>query len=250
MNRAAIVSFVVGVAVIAFAAEPAQAVLIHRYRLAGSFADDLGGPSLIPAGGVLSATGYSFGPNEGLALIGALPNVAHYSIELLFQFATVTSWRKIIDFSDLEEDPGLYNYSTGLQLYPHSAGASGAIPSGKEVRLVLTRDMATDRVTGYVDGTQQFSVIDSTRQAVFGTTINVVHFFKDDVVTLESEASSGIVRLIRLYDRPLTAAEVAAIPEPGTIALCLSGLIACAAFGRGFRRGSRRAHEAALSPVS
>ncbi len=46
--------------------------LIHTYDLNGSLADALGGPALVANGGTLNATNYSFGPNQGLTLTGAL----------------------------------------------------------------------------------------------------------------------------------------------------------------------------------
>ena len=48
------------------------ASLSHLYTLNGTLTDQLGGPSLVADGGVLSATRYSFGPNQGLELTGAL----------------------------------------------------------------------------------------------------------------------------------------------------------------------------------
>jgi len=45
-----------------------HAAMIHNYDLNGSYADSLGGPSLVPVpnGGTLGATGYTFGPGQGL----------------------------------------------------------------------------------------------------------------------------------------------------------------------------------------
>src|SRR4029079_211665 len=43
----------------------APATLIHEYDLNNSFADNRGGPALVPNGGTLNATNYSFGPNQG-----------------------------------------------------------------------------------------------------------------------------------------------------------------------------------------
>ena len=54
--------------VLASADAPCLAGIIHDYELNGSFADSLGGPALVPAGGTLNATNYSFAPNQGLSL--------------------------------------------------------------------------------------------------------------------------------------------------------------------------------------
>jgi hypothetical protein len=59
---------------------------IHRYRLAGSFADDAGGPALIGLGGVLDAeVGYRFAANQGLKLVGGMPAGA-YTVDIRFVF--------------------------------------------------------------------------------------------------------------------------------------------------------------------
>ena len=65
----------------------AQSALTHDYQLNGSLADTLGGPSLVSAGGVLSANGYSFGANQGLSLSNALGDNGNYSIEMQFSSA-------------------------------------------------------------------------------------------------------------------------------------------------------------------
>ena len=54
------------------AAIPAHATTL-TYSLNGSYAEDShSGPPLVPYGGTLSPTGYSFGVNEGLSLSGVL----------------------------------------------------------------------------------------------------------------------------------------------------------------------------------
>src|SRR6476659_3669377 len=92
------------------------ALLIHDYELNGSYADEFGGPAVVPAGGTLNATNYSFGANEGLSLSNAIDS-SNYSIELDFQFSTTSGYRKIIDFNDRADDEGLYNYNTDLNFY-------------------------------------------------------------------------------------------------------------------------------------
>ncbi len=75
------------------------ATITHIYELNGSFADTLGGSALVPAGGSLNPTNYSFSavvPNEGLALSNGLVNNADYSIETIFNFNTLSRFRKII----------------------------------------------------------------------------------------------------------------------------------------------------------
>src|SRR4051812_2009214 len=88
---------VLGVLVLLAASDVRAVTLTHQYRLDGSYADDLGGPSLVPNGGTLGATRYTFGADQGLSLSNALTNNADYSIELVFQFQDLSSYRRILD---------------------------------------------------------------------------------------------------------------------------------------------------------
>ena len=216
-----------------FLVSPCFAVVTHQYRLDGSFADDLGGPVLVPAGGTLGPTSYSFGLNQGLSLSNALSGPGNYSIETIFNFSDVLSFRKILDFKDRTSDSGLYDLNTAVQLIPiASAGPLGAFAPNVDIRLILTRDGSTGQVVGYINGVQQFSVIDNSSITDFSAANNIIHFFMDDGAT---EASAGVVDLIRIYDVPMSAAEAAAlggpVPEPSSIVMSLfaaAGLIAVA----------------------
>jgi hypothetical protein len=222
-----------------------RAALIHQYRLDGSFADDLGGPSLAPAGGTLGPTGYAFGPNQGLALSNALPGAANatYSVELVFRFDTLTGFRKIIDFQNRTSDDGFYTLGTALNFFPEATGPDGAFAVNTDARVVLTRNDVTDQVVGYVNGVPQFTFVDTGNIAVFSTPTRLINFFIDDTV-VTGEAAGGVVDLIRIYDTALTAAEVAAlvnptpvpaVPEPASVALL--GVGAAGVLGYRRRRG-------------
>jgi hypothetical protein len=208
-----------------FLASPCYAALVHQYQLDGSFSDDLGGPSLVPAGGTLGPTSYSFGPNQGLSLSNALSDPGNYSIETIFNFSDVLSFRKIIDFKDRTSDSGLYDLNTSVQLVPIAgAGPANAFVPNVDVSLILTRDGGTGQVVGYINGVQHFSVIDNSSISDFSAANNIIHFFMDDGGT---EASAGVVDLIRIYDAPLSASEAAAlggsIPEPAALPTAVIG---------------------------
>jgi len=192
-------------------ADAAPAALTHDYRLDGSFTDDLGGPALVPAGGTLNPTNYSFGPNQGLSLSNGLIDSANYSIEMIFNLSDES---KFLDFKDLGSDNGIYNYNDKLEFYPgpigRQIGQPGAIPAGTDVHLVVTRDSSSNRFVGYVDGVQQISFTDSSGDAIFSAASNIIQFFKDDVAFADP-ASAGVVNRIRIYDGVLTPSEVAAL---------------------------------------
>ncbi len=188
-------------------ADAAPAALTHDYRLDGSFTDDLGGPALVPAGGTLNPTNYSFGPNQGLSLSNGLIDSANYSIEMIFNLSGES---KFLDFKDLGSDNGIYNFIDKLEFYPGQIGPPGAIPADTDVHLVVTRDSSSNRFVGYVDGVQQISFTDSSGDAIFSAASNIIQFFKDDVVFADP-ASAGVVNRIRIYDGVLTPSEVAAL---------------------------------------
>src|SRR4029079_3398888 len=123
---------------------------------------------LVPAGGTLGPTSYSFGLNQRLSLSNALSDSGNYSIETIFNFSDVLSFRKILDFKDRTSDSGLYDLNTSVQLIPiASAGPAGAFAPNVDIRLILTRDGGTGQAVGYINGVQQFTVIDSSSVAVF-----------------------------------------------------------------------------------
>jgi hypothetical protein len=216
-------------------ANSAQAAsLTHQYNLNNTLADSLGGSSLVSNGGTLSASGYSFAPNQGLSLSNSTTG-SQYSIVLDYSFADTSGYRKIIDFKNLTSDGGLYNLNTNLDFFPLGAGTT-VVSDNVPVRLVLTRN-ATGTTAGYFNGVQQFSFTDSSSLATFSEANNIINFFIDDSATGQSEASAGSVSKILLYDDALSVAEVGslgnvntpigggttAVPEPFTVIGTLVG---------------------------
>ncbi len=195
-------------------------VVTHIYELDGSYSDSLGGPALSPLGGTLNPTNYSFAANQGLTLSNGLVDPANYSIETIFNFTTLSGFRKIVDFKNRTSDNGLYDLNTALNFFPVTTGPAGAFSAGVNAHLVLTRDGVTKLVTGYVNGVSQssFSFTDSSDFAVFTGPSNIAQFFIDDPGT-GGEASAGVVDRIRIYDGVLSGAQVTALfnggPPPG-----------------------------------
>jgi hypothetical protein len=76
--------------------------------------------------------------------------------------------------------------------------------------VVLTRN-AAGNVVGYVNGVRQFSFSDTANRAVIDGN-DTLRYFKDNVSGGSGgEHSAGSVARIRLYDRALSADQVAAL---------------------------------------
>ena len=131
-------------------------------------------------GGTLTSAGYVFGADQGLNVSNLVTN--NYSILLTFELSDTSGYRKLIDFKNQASDNGLYNLDTDLNYYNFAFGPAGPIQPGVQTTVVLTRDSATQLVTGYVDGVQQIQFTDTTNDAVFS-------------------ASNGIMRLLRRRHR-------------------------------------------------
>jgi hypothetical protein len=168
-----------------------------------------GGSSVFTVDGRTGITVLRFAGGRGLALAPTTRVIrsSEYTIELLFRFDLLAGYRKIIDFKDGSADDGLYVLDGCLTFFPKVQDALTKIGSDY-VQIVLSRSPA-DRVVGYVNGVRQFAFDDRGGLAkVSGS--NTLRFFVDDVTTT-GEWSSGAVSQIRLFDRALTANEVATL---------------------------------------
>jgi hypothetical protein len=221
----------------------------HAYRINGSLADELGGPSLVGLGGTVGAGGYTFGRGQGLALSGALtPSI--YSVELAFQLDAVNGYRKVLDFKNRTQDFGFY-VQNGFASFVGVGGASTLDPlfaAGTPAHVVLTRD-AGSRFTAYVNGVQALSFIDNDGLATFSGPDAIAYLLQDDLSGFE-EHGSGFLDYARVYDRALTGEEVAGrfaagdsplpgttppvstVPEPSTWMLLATGLVGLAGVTR------------------
>ena len=187
-----------------------SATLLREYRLDGTFADQLGGPSLVSTGGVLGALGYDFAAGHGLSVAGALANTGHYAIEMFFSLEETNDYRKLIDFQNLTSDVGLYNLDGVLNFYDYSLAATQSLAPGRLIHLVVCRNGTNLLFTTYVDGVLQNSIIDDSSSAVFSGTNGIIHFLRDDAVT-GVENPRGYLEYIRIYNGPLSAAEASAL---------------------------------------
>ena len=247
---------------LALAHVPARAqVLLGEFSLKGNLNNNVpGGPSLVPVSfngisGQITALGYVFTANQGLTFTSSALNPTSYSIELSFNFTTVSGYTKIADFQNLSSDAGFYQLNGSLNFYG-AGNIATAIQTdfigGSTVDVVLTRDGATGTVVGYVNGVngqQRFTFVDSSNFAVVATPSNTFNFLVDDFRTSQGEASSGTLNYLRVFNGALTSNQVSAlfaagapsaVPEPATVWLLALGALGLLARARVWRTNANR----------
>lgn len=223
------------------------AVVVHEYALQGTLDDNRGGPALTALGGNITALGYVFAANQGLTLVSTALSATDFSIEFSFNFSSTSGYRKIADFHALGDDSGFYQLNGALNFYPIATAPTTDFLPNTDVHVVLTRDGATQVVTGYVNGQQRFTFLDSGPTATFTAPNHVLTMFVDDFATSQGEASGGRANFIRVYNGALTGGQVSAlfaagppvaVPEPSAAILMILGAIAVVAWPVSRRRKS------------
>lgn len=215
-------------------ASPLAAAPLYDYQLNGTYADTNGGPPLSPDGGTLGPTGYTFAANQGLNISG-ITNGSVYSIDMIFQFIDVTGYRKILDFSNLGPDTGLYVLDGALNFYDVATGFK-TIAANQTTDVRLDRD-AAGIVTGFVNGTQELQFTDTGSIAVFNTPNQIIRFFEDDNATTQREASGGFVDSITIRSDPVP--ETSARVSLGLLLGLGLGMLAVTARKRSFSTKGR-----------
>ncbi|MBI2268886.1 MAG: gliding motility-associated C-terminal domain-containing protein [Bacteroidetes bacterium] len=188
------------------------------YNFSGNLNEFSGGTSLTPlsnpgtySNGISlcqTDTFYNWVIGNGLKLsIGTLFSKDDYTIELLFKFTTSPypkNWQRILDFKSNTSDVGLYLYQNNLQFYTQYTGTSNMALPNKWFRLFLTRDANTDSVKGYINNNLEIAFRDVSGAAKFNTDLIL---FKDDNVVVDEE-SAGTIDYMRIYNKPLTKAQI------------------------------------------
>lgn len=177
---------------------------------------------------------------SGINMLGEV-NASEYTLDITFSLNNIMGWRKIVDFNNRTDDAGLYLYwdkvsfATTSESWFDGFGSAGA-ESG--TRLTLTRDN-TGVVSAYLNGSFQLSFNDSTNKAVFGSSGGQTSawLLADDVLFDGREQPTGTITSVKVFDHALTANQIAAVPEPETMALVAAGLLTA------FTLGRRRQHK-------
>ncbi|ASP49500.1 PEP-CTERM sorting domain-containing protein [Cognaticolwellia beringensis] len=214
----------------------ANAGLIKSYDFNGDLSDTIGnGVDMIANGGSVTGAEYHFTNNQGLKLTSALSNTSDYAIEMRLRVIdSLISWNKLIDFSNLVSDNGLYLLNGNFDFY-----VSGSNPLGGPVNLNEFFTIAFVRsagvITTHFNGVALTPFNDSSNQAV--PSANILNFFEDDTDTGGRESFVGAVDFIRIHDDASTFGTAPInVPEPSTLAIFALGMIGLAS--RRFKKQS------------
>jgi hypothetical protein len=197
----------------------ANAALVADYEFQNTYSSSVGtAPDLVPTNtgttfvgdtvNGLPRTVLQFPQGVGLRLSPTTGTIANntYTIAMLVRLDNVDGYRRLVDFSNLASDNGLYIDNGELDFYVGGDNdGPPAISPDQYVTAVLTRT-AGGTLTGYLNGAEVFQFTDSGNDAVIDVN-HALHFFIDN----SDENSAGAVARIQVYDNVLTATEVAAL---------------------------------------
>lgn len=169
-----------------------------------------------------------------------------YSLAMVFELSSVSSFRRLLDGQNRHDDRGLYIDGGHLDLAFGAVG-SGTIGANQYAYVVISND--NGKVTGYLNGAQQFSVNDSQMNLNNANNPSqLVNLFLDNTAGAgQGEYSSGRIALFEAFNGALSASDVSglapnpfanipgsavppvtATPEPATCSL-VSGALLCVA---------------------
>lgn len=163
---------------------------------------------------------------------GLLTDNAAYTVALTFEFANTApfggGWRRIIDTEGRRSDNGFYvSPSQVLQAVQGSPIADGSTgftsPGFHDVMFSVSPEAGRQRVTAWLDGQQEFSVLSDVFTLANANNPNhLLTFFADNLEAgAQQEFANGRIASLALYDGSFTPTSV---PEPAAALLMLGGL--------------------------
>lgn len=190
------------------AVEPALLTTVRDYTFEDGFADATGsGVSASGTGNVVDGS-YNFLPGQGLTVpVGEL-DLSDYAIEFELTLAsTETLLTKLIDFTNVTQDFGLYRNQRGeifMFLPPFSLQSFQTLPLDTPTTIRLSRNATNRTLSVSIDGVVQWSMHDPLGSAIPQVNGNII-FFKDDSFASGNENSTGKVSRITISTPIVTA---------------------------------------------
>lgn len=225
-----------------------KGALIGDYQFRGNFNNSVTGPGSLPAMTAVSpgASGFSAdgwywnhsGTASGLKL-GLPSSPSSFSIGISFSYSEVTGYGKVIDFSKLGSDSGLYVQNNQVVLYNSGALTGGSAFANTPISIILTRS-DLGQIEIYQKGALTPIISFSDSGDVFAL-LDELNFFLDDSETSGNEyLKAGSVSQIRIWNTALSSEEVAvafeAIPEPSLLYLMAGAGVVVLCFRSALRR--------------
>lgn len=203
---------------------------VHVYDFDGGYAATGAGPAMTAKTGSTFATefgrsGLRFSADRGPGLTGAAIGAKAYAIETYFSLDTLPNYAALINFDNLTRENAIYATSTGsVTLWPVKTGHD--VFKAKTLHHLVVSRTEADVLDVYVDGKRAFTYSDAGSLYTRLDANRTLQFFSDNL----SEASSGFVDFVKIYDAPVAAgdvqqmyAAVAGVPEPATWASMIGG---------------------------
>jgi hypothetical protein len=216
----------------------AQTTLISEFDFNGNLNDNLGNSTCIShnnlttsyTSGTFNWTAVDTSGNGGglqITLPDTLFTEDNYSVFMRFQFSETSSYNKIIDYSNLSFDQGLY-VNGSLRLYSSGNYGPVTIPADSTIQILLTRDSITDSTIVYLwDGinlSAQSVSYDQNGDFIASLSGNerMLYLFADDSLTLTEYTSTGSVDQIRIWNGVVGIDEFLGIQEAFSQAISIS----------------------------
>ena len=189
---------------------PDTVTLMRDYTFENGFTDAAGSGVLASGQGNIADGSYNFLPGEGLTVPVSGLDLSDYEIEFELTLASVeTPLTKLIDFTNLTQDFGLYRNDRGrifMFLPPFSAESFDELSFNKATTIRLTRSGKNQTLSVSIDGVVQWNMPDLLGKAIPPVNGNIT-FFNDDSFASGNEKCTGKVSRIKI-------SSASAVPVP------------------------------------
>lgn len=190
-----------------------RAQVAYKYYLQGNMDEATAGPALIPTCADTFITDtfpayslirpvYRFSSNCGLNFDDAATNalaIGDYTIEMYVSLDSTLSYRKLIDYKNLNDDGGLYINDSSLDFYNIINTNNHLYIPGQYMFTTISRNNATQKVRLYANGNIVDSFADTNGDAIYNA-YKLLRFFQNDTLNVFTEASAGKVAYLAIYN--------------------------------------------------